>query len=119
MRFEGDPGPVSAALRERLAPGGVLRAGINLSNFLLVSARSADGGPAEAELQRQEADRERAEERRTVQATKTLFVDALYRAKRLNGDAAFDMVDMADLESLLRLAGGITERRLSRGSDAP
>ncbi len=46
MRFEGDPGPVSAALRERLAPGGVLRAGINLSNFLLVSARSADGGPA-------------------------------------------------------------------------
>ncbi|MFY8155211.1 MAG: ABC transporter substrate-binding protein, partial [Hyphomicrobiales bacterium] len=46
MMFEGDPGPVSAALRERLAPGGVLRAGINLSNFLLVSARSADGGPA-------------------------------------------------------------------------
>ncbi|WP_291824662.1 transporter substrate-binding domain-containing protein [Bosea sp. (in: a-proteobacteria)] len=46
MRFEGDPGPVSAALRERLAPGGVLRAGINLTNFLLVSARSADGGPA-------------------------------------------------------------------------
>ncbi|HEV2555276.1 MAG TPA: transporter substrate-binding domain-containing protein [Bosea sp. (in: a-proteobacteria)] len=45
MSFEGDPGPVSAALRERLAPGGVLRAGINLSNFLLVSARSADGGP--------------------------------------------------------------------------
>lgn len=84
-----------------------------------VLERAADGGPAEAELQRQEADRERAEERRTVQATKTLFVDALYRAKRLNGDAAFDMVDMADLESLLRLAGGITERRLSRGSDAP
>jgi polar amino acid transport system substrate-binding protein len=46
MRFEGDPGAVSAALRERLAPGGVLRAGINLSNFLLVSARSADGSPA-------------------------------------------------------------------------
>lgn len=84
-----------------------------------VLERAADGGPAEAELQRQEADRERAEERRTVQATKTLFVDALYRAKRLNGDVAFDMVDMADLESLLRLAGGITERRLSRGSDSP
>jgi polar amino acid transport system substrate-binding protein len=46
MSFEGDPGPVSAALRERLAPGGVLRAGINLSNFLLVSSRTADGGPA-------------------------------------------------------------------------
>lgn len=45
MRFAGDPGPASDALRERLAPGGVLRAGINLSNFLLVSARCADGGP--------------------------------------------------------------------------
>lgn len=79
--------------------------------------RAADGGPAEAELRRQEANREAAEEQRTVQATKTLFADALYRAKRLNGDAAFDMIDMADLESLLRLAGGITERRLARGGE--
>lgn len=45
MIFDGDPGPVSAPLRERLAPGGTLRAGINLSNFLLVSARAADGAP--------------------------------------------------------------------------
>lgn len=29
-----------------LAPNGVLRAGINLSNFLLVSSRMPDGGPA-------------------------------------------------------------------------
>jgi polar amino acid transport system substrate-binding protein len=34
------------ALREALAPSGVLRAAINMSNFLLVSSRSADGGPA-------------------------------------------------------------------------
>ncbi len=34
------------AVREALAPKGVLRAGINLSNFLLVSSRTADGGPA-------------------------------------------------------------------------
>ncbi len=46
MRFDDDLGPVSPALRERLAPGGTLRAGINLSNFLLVSAKAADGGPA-------------------------------------------------------------------------
>lgn len=45
MTFDGDPGPVSAALRARLAPDGILRAGINLSNFLLVSARAADGAP--------------------------------------------------------------------------
>jgi polar amino acid transport system substrate-binding protein len=37
--------PVSAALRAELAPHGVLRAGINLSNFLLVSARDEAGGP--------------------------------------------------------------------------
>ncbi|KPF71056.1 ABC transporter substrate-binding protein [Bosea sp. AAP35] len=46
MRFEDDLEPVSPALRERLAPGGTLRAGINLSNFLLVSAKTPDGGPA-------------------------------------------------------------------------
>lgn len=34
------------ALRDALAPTGVLRAGINMSNFLLVSARTPDGGPA-------------------------------------------------------------------------
>lgn len=45
MTFDGDPGPVSASLRARLAPGDILRAGINLSNFLLVSARAADGAP--------------------------------------------------------------------------
>ena len=31
--------------KAELAPTGVLRAGINLSNFLLVTGRSADGNP--------------------------------------------------------------------------
>ena len=34
-----------AAVVEELAPTGVLRAGINLSNFLLVTARAANGDP--------------------------------------------------------------------------
>ncbi|PZN95609.1 MAG: ABC transporter substrate-binding protein [Hyphomicrobiales bacterium] len=46
MRSEDDLEPVSPALRQRLAPRGTLRAGINLSNFLLVSARTPEGGPA-------------------------------------------------------------------------
>lgn len=46
MSFRPDIGTMPEALRERLAPGGVLRAGINLSNFLLVSSRTPDGGPA-------------------------------------------------------------------------
>ena len=36
---------VSAALRAALAPTGILRAGINLSNFLLVSSRGPNGEP--------------------------------------------------------------------------
>ncbi|KAJ1460250.1 hypothetical protein M885DRAFT_510063 [Pelagophyceae sp. CCMP2097] len=36
---------VPAAVLRALAPSGVLRAGVNLSNFLLVSSTSPDGGP--------------------------------------------------------------------------
>jgi polar amino acid transport system substrate-binding protein len=36
---------MSSQVLTELAPSGVLRAGINLSNFLLVSGRAADGGP--------------------------------------------------------------------------
>ncbi len=36
---------MSDALSNELAPRGVLRAGINMGNFLLVTGRSADGGP--------------------------------------------------------------------------
>lgn len=38
--------PISPETVKALAPSGVLRAGINLSNGLLVSERTADGGPA-------------------------------------------------------------------------
>ena len=37
---------VIAALRAAIAPSGTLRAGINLSNFLLVSSRGPAGEPA-------------------------------------------------------------------------
>lgn len=38
--------PMSPEIKKILAPQGVLRAAINMSNFLLVSERTADGGPA-------------------------------------------------------------------------
>ena len=44
LSFNGAPEPSHAA-RHALAPTGVLRAGINLSNFLLVNDRTADGSP--------------------------------------------------------------------------
>ena len=37
--------PVAASVRAALAPSGVLRAGINMSNFLLVSQRGPQGEP--------------------------------------------------------------------------
>jgi polar amino acid transport system substrate-binding protein len=36
---------MSEQIKAELAPGGVLRAGLNLSNFLLVSGKTADGTP--------------------------------------------------------------------------
>lgn len=46
MRLQELVGAPSPELVRLLAPTGELRAGINLSNFLLVSSRTADGGPA-------------------------------------------------------------------------
>jgi polar amino acid transport system substrate-binding protein len=40
-----DIGPVSPEMREILAPGGVLRSGTNLSNFLLVTGTAPNGDP--------------------------------------------------------------------------
>ncbi|KAA2234580.1 transporter substrate-binding domain-containing protein [Salinarimonas soli] len=46
MRARPEIGPVPQEIVRRLSPSGVLRAGINLSNFLLVSSRNPDGSPA-------------------------------------------------------------------------
>ncbi len=46
MPFHPDIAPMPSDIKNALAPNGVLRAAINMSNFLLVSERTADGGPA-------------------------------------------------------------------------
>jgi polar amino acid transport system substrate-binding protein len=78
MRFLNEIGPVSPALRERLAPGGILRAGINLSNFLLVSDRTPDGGPAgvSPDMARAVAGHLEAEVRLVPYASPALLADA-------------------------------------------
>lgn len=45
MQFRPDIGTMPSELLNRLAPGGILRAGINLSNFLLVTGRTPEGDP--------------------------------------------------------------------------
>jgi polar amino acid transport system substrate-binding protein len=46
MALPSEIEPMPADIIKVLAPSGILRAGINLSNFLLVSGRTANGGPA-------------------------------------------------------------------------
>lgn len=81
MRFSSEIGPVSPAMRERLAPGGILRAGINLSNFLLVSSRTPDGGPAgvSPDMARAVAEHLSAELRYVPYASPALLADAAMR----------------------------------------
>lgn len=81
MLSDGDLGPVTPELRERLAPGGTLRAGINLSNFLLVSARTEDGGPAgvSPDMARAIADRLGVALRYVPYASPALLADAATR----------------------------------------
>ena len=46
MPFHVDLAPMASEIRHALAPNGTLRAAINMSNFLLVSARTPEHGPA-------------------------------------------------------------------------
>lgn len=81
-------------------------------------ARADDGEAAEAELQRQNALQRADQELHTVKATRALFVDALYRAKALNGDAAFDLDDVDDLDAIEGMAERIAARRRKRGANS-
>lgn len=51
------------------------------------------------------------ESTRLAHETRTILADAQYRAKLLNGDTSFDALDMADLDTLLGIADGMTQRR--------
>lgn len=45
MTLDFEIGPIPSALRDLLAPGGIMRAGTNLSNFLLVTGSAPNGDP--------------------------------------------------------------------------
>lgn len=80
-------------------------------------ARAADDGPAEAEMQRQAHLRRADQELAIVKTTRALFIDALYRAKALNGDAAFDVDDVEDLDALEGMAARLMVRRKLRSGE--
>jgi polar amino acid transport system substrate-binding protein len=76
-------GEITPAIRKRLAPGGTLRAGINLSNFLLVSTRDEQGGPAgvSPDMARAIADRLGVALRYVPYASPALLADAALRGE--------------------------------------
>lgn len=53
-------------------------------------------------------------EARLRKTTRAIFIDALYRAKALNGDAAFDTDDVEDLDAVEGMAERLAARRRSR-----
>lgn len=77
-------------------------------------ARAAEDGPSEAELRRQAQARRDDAQLAIVKATRALFIDALYRAKALNGDAAFDTDDLDDLDAIEGMAVRLMVRRKLR-----
>jgi hypothetical protein len=89
--------------------------GLGLSEAM---TRAADGGEAEAELQRQEEKRRATDERRLNKATRVLMLDAFYRAKVLNGDTGFDLADLDNIDIVNGIAKAIGERRRGRPGDA-
>lgn len=76
--------------------------------------RADDRGVAEdAAAERADTDARDAEDAK-VKATRALFIDALYRAKALNGDAAFDTDDVEDLDAVEGMAERLAARRRAR-----
>ena len=73
---------VIAALRAAIAPSGTLRAGINLSNFLLVSSRGPAGEPAgvspDIAAGSAQPIRDLAERHNTAQLGDILYTDYVY-----------------------------------------
>ncbi|MBD3845968.1 hypothetical protein IED13_09685 [Bosea sp. SSUT16] len=65
--------------------------------------RADDRGAAEADV-----------ELRIRKTTRAIFIDALYRAKALNGDAAFDIDDVEDLDAVEGMAERLAARRRNR-----
>lgn len=72
--------------------------------------RGAEEASAAARAQSAAADAEEAK----VKATRALFIDALYRAKALNGDAAWDIDDVDDLDAVEGMAERLAARRRAR-----
>lgn len=70
----------------------------------------------EAEADEEHAGRLQAAdaELRIRKATRAIFIDALYRAKTLNGDAAFDTDDVDDLDAVEGMAERLAARREAR-----
>lgn len=88
--------------------------GIGLSGALQRAADASDRDTAREE----EARRQITEEEATQRTTRTILFDALYRAKRVNGDTGFDHADLAQVDAIEAEANRLFRRRRDRAGDA-
>ncbi|WP_199085439.1 hypothetical protein [Bosea sp. ASV33] len=76
--------------------------------------RADDRGAEEASAAAAVATAAADAEERIRKTTRAIFIDALYRAKALNGDAAFDTDDVEDLDAIEGMAYRLGRRRQAR-----
>jgi hypothetical protein len=84
--------------------------GRGLSGALQRAAAGAEQDAARQQLTEEEA---------TQRTTRTILFDAMYRAKRVNGDTGFDHADLAQVDAIEAEANRLFRRRRDRAGDAP
>lgn len=88
--------------------------GRGLSGALQRAAAGAEQDAAREDAARQQL----TEEEATQRTTRTILFDAMYRAKRVNGDTGFDHADLAQVDAIEAEANRLFRRRRDRAGDA-
>lgn len=83
-----------------------------------VLQRASDASDQDAEAQAETARQRASEEEATQRTTRTILFDAMYRAKRVNGDTGFDHADLSQVDAIEAEAARLGERRRGRPGDA-
>ncbi|WP_100962604.1 hypothetical protein [Bosea sp. FBZP-16] len=80
--------------------------------------RASEASDNDAEAQAETARQRASEEEATQRTTRTILFDAMYRAKRVNGDTGFDHADLAQVDAIEAEANRLFRRRRERVGDA-
>ena len=78
----------------------------------------ADDAAGQDAAREQAARQKLSEEEATQRTTRTILFDAMYRAKRVNGDTGFDHADLDQVDAIEAEADRLSRRRRGRPGDA-